>query len=172
MKPKISSQENIIAVAKEHLRHPEAKPLNIRELAQGCGLSVGAIYGYFGSKDALMLSIVSNVWQEIFSNMQYEGASFTDYVQELMHVLDESKQKYPKFIATHMQLLHPDSKADMSRFLKRLKARLAEAMERDARAADSPRKHAILEAAMSAILASFIDDIDKKNLSIIIEHLY
>lgn len=172
MKPKISSQESIIAVAKEYLRNPEAKPLNIRELAQSCGLSVGAIYGYFGSKDVLMLSIVSNVWQEIFSHMHYEGTNFTEYVQELMGMLEDSKRCYPKFISTHMQLLQPDNKVDMSRFLQRLKARLADAMERDERAVKSPRRQAILEAAMSAILASFINDIDKKNLSIIIEHLY
>ena len=67
----------IIENAKEQLLHEAKRQIcengyaktTIRSVASACGLGVGTVYNYFGSKDMLIASLMLEDWQRCLSEM-------------------------------------------------------------------------------------------------------
>ena len=48
--PVVTSKEEILAASRELIRSQGWQAVNIRSVAAACGVSVGSIYNYYGSK--------------------------------------------------------------------------------------------------------------------------
>ncbi|MEG1561172.1 MAG: TetR/AcrR family transcriptional regulator [Raoultibacter sp.] len=65
--------------------------LSIRSVASACGVSVGSIYNYYPTKDALLVDVIARFWGTAFRNdlcRPVPGENFVDYVArafEAMH---------------------------------------------------------------------------------------
>lgn len=55
-------QERILACARVLLLEQGMDGLNIRAVASACGVAVGTVYNYYGSKDQLIASIMLQDW--------------------------------------------------------------------------------------------------------------
>lgn len=55
-------QERILACARVLLLEQGIDGLNIRAVASACGVAVGTVYNYYGSKDQLIASIMLQNW--------------------------------------------------------------------------------------------------------------
>jgi AcrR family transcriptional regulator len=56
--PRANQREHILDVALELMSEHGSTAMSMRQLAQGCGVQVAAIYHYFPSKDELLRSVV------------------------------------------------------------------------------------------------------------------
>ena len=62
----VTSREDILQHSRQLIQRQGWGAVSIRTVAQACGVSVGSIYNYFGSKAELVGAVVESVWQEIF----------------------------------------------------------------------------------------------------------
>ena len=63
----VTSKDEILRRSRELIRERGLPAISIRSVAAACGVSVGSVYNYFGSKAALVRAAVESVWREIFS---------------------------------------------------------------------------------------------------------
>lgn len=68
MNQKVTSREEILSVSRELVKKEGSQAISIRSVAGACGVSVGSIYNYFGSKTKLLAATVESIWTEIFHN--------------------------------------------------------------------------------------------------------
>ena len=64
-------QERILACARVLLLEQGIDGLNIRAVASACGVAVGMVYNYYGSKDQLIASIMLQDWLQNMLDMVY-----------------------------------------------------------------------------------------------------
>ena len=76
----VTSKDEILRASRELIRQQGWSAVSIRSVAAACGVSVGSIYNYFGSKSDLIGATVESVWCEIFHRPE-DDAVFHD-VQE------------------------------------------------------------------------------------------
>ena len=62
----------IPAEAKKLLLEQGIRDLNLRELAQRCGIAVGTIYNYYSSKDILIAEVIMEDWNDAAEKAQKE----------------------------------------------------------------------------------------------------
>ncbi|MGN0982866.1 MAG: TetR/AcrR family transcriptional regulator [Candidatus Limivicinus sp.] len=79
------------------------KALNMRLVADECHIALGTLYNYYADKDALVLSTVESIWQEIFHAGQpnEKNVPFPDYVAELYARVRKGTEAYPGFLTGH-----------------------------------------------------------------------
>lgn len=103
MKPTATSKEEILSVCRDLLHQQGGTVLNVREVSAACGISVGTVYNYFGSKADLVSAAVESVWYDIF-RCSDGGASFQttrDCVEWLFTRLSYGNTQYPGFFTLH-----------------------------------------------------------------------
>ena len=61
-----TSKEEILKTSRVLIQQNGWEAVNIRAVAAACGVSVGCIYNYFGSKTELVSAAVENIWSDIF----------------------------------------------------------------------------------------------------------
>ena len=77
--------------------------VNIRAVAAACGVSVGCIYNYFGSKTELVSAAVESIWSDIFHHPENE-AVFQDTlscIRWMYRQMEYGCQQYPGFFTHH-----------------------------------------------------------------------
>lgn len=70
--PKIimNLQSTLLAKAKALLLEKGYRALNMRDVANGCGIAVGTLYNYYDSKEALVSSVLLADWNEDLANTE------------------------------------------------------------------------------------------------------
>lgn len=58
----VTTRETLLAAAKDIACHEGMARLNVRRLAQVCGISTGAVYNYFPSKADLLFALTVDFW--------------------------------------------------------------------------------------------------------------
>ncbi len=99
----VTSKENILKASRKLIREQGWPAINIRCVAASCGISVGTVYNYFDSKEALMKSAVESIWYEIFHRQKDEGA-FLDIQSCITWIYDRIEygcKQYPDFFNIH-----------------------------------------------------------------------
>ena len=66
MNPMATSKADILKTSRELIQQNGWAAVNIRAVAAACGVSVGCIYNYFGSKTELVSAAVESIWNDIF----------------------------------------------------------------------------------------------------------
>ena len=69
----VTSKDEILKTNRELIQKQGWSAVSIRSVAAACGVSVGSIYNYFKSKEALMSATVESVWCEIFHEPEEEA---------------------------------------------------------------------------------------------------
>lgn len=121
MKPTATSKEEILSVCRELIHRQGGTALNVREVAGACGISVGTVYNYFGSKADLVGAAVESVWYDIFRCTD-DGSVFAttrDCVRWLFQRLAYGNAQYPGFFTLHSaSFVHQDRPEGKERMQK------------------------------------------------------
>lgn len=99
----VTSKEEILKTSRELIRQQGWSAINIRSVAEACGISVGSIYNYFASKTALVGATVESVWREIF-RLPEGNPVFPDTQACITWIYRQMKyggEQYPGFFTLH-----------------------------------------------------------------------
>lgn len=113
----VTSKEEILKVSRELIRQEGWSAINIRSVAAACGVSVGSIYNYFGSKAELVGAAVESVWCEIFHRPE-DAEVFRDTqacIAWMYGRMCYGCQQYPGFFTLHSLNFMREDKADGKR---------------------------------------------------------
>ena len=98
-----TSKEDILKASRTLIQQNGWAAVNIRAVAAACGVSVGCIYNYFGSKTDLLSATVESIWNDIFHRPEDE-AVFRDTlacVRWMYRQLEYGCAQYPGFFTHH-----------------------------------------------------------------------
>ena len=98
-----TSKEEILKTSRVLIQQNGWEAVNIRAVAAACGVSVGCIYNYFGSKTELVSAAVESIWSDIFHHPEDEVV-FQDTlscVRWMYQQLEDGCQRYPGFFTHH-----------------------------------------------------------------------
>lgn len=139
MNPMATSKENILQISRKLIQQNGWAGVNIRSVAAACGVSVGCIYNYFGSKTDLLSATVESIWNDIFHHPENE-AVFQDTlscVRWMYKQLEYGCQRYPGFFTHHamgfVQQDTADGKQQMQRAWQHILDALCTVLRNDAR---------------------------------------
>ena len=110
----VTSREEILTCSRTLIQQEGWPAVNIRSVAAACGVSVGSIYNYFGSKAELVGATVESVWCEIF-HLPQDAAAFQDTqvcVEWIYRRLEYGCRQYPGFFSFHSLGFMGEEKAD------------------------------------------------------------
>lgn len=113
----VTSKDEILKTNRELIQKQGWSAVSIRSVAAACGVSVGSIYNYFKSKEALMSATVESVWCEIFHRPE-DGAVFQDTqacVAWLYERMEYGCKQYPGFFTLHSLGFMGEDKSDGKR---------------------------------------------------------
>lgn len=135
----VTSKEEILKTSRELIQRQGWTAVNIRSVAAACGVSVGSIYNYFGSKTALVGAVVESVWCEIFHRPE-DGAVFQDTlacVTWMYERMEYGCKHYPGFFTLHSLGFMGEDKSDgrqkMQQTWQHILNGLCAVLKRDAR---------------------------------------
>ena len=103
MNPMATSKADILKISRELIQQNGWAAVNIRAVAAACGVSVGCIYNYFGSKTELVSAAVESIWNDIFRHPEDE-AVFQDTlscIRWMYRQMEYGCQQYPGFFTHH-----------------------------------------------------------------------
>ena len=103
MNPMATSKADILKTSRELIQQNGWAAVNIRAVAAACGVSVGCIYNYFGSKTELVRAAVESIWNDIFHHPEDE-AVFQDTlscIRWMYRQMEYGSQQYPGFFTHH-----------------------------------------------------------------------
>lgn len=110
----------------------------MRAVADACRVSLGSLYNYFPSKDALVLAAIQSVWEDIFHPGHRCAAAlpFPEYVGWLFERVRQSATAYPNFFTAHSVGVAGGGKAlakeTTEHYFSHIKRGMAEALQADA----------------------------------------
>ncbi len=103
MRASVTSKEEILKVSRELIQRQGWSAVNIRSVAAACGVSVGAVYNYFQSKEELVSGAIESIWFDIFctagQNMQFHDV--LSCIQWIYQRMEYGNRTYPGFITLH-----------------------------------------------------------------------
>lgn len=100
----VTTKEEILRTSRAIVAENGISGLNMRKVAEACGVALGSLYNYFSSKDELMTATVESVWKDIFFEFQLErlqAVPFPEYVKKLYQSAKVGSVLYPRFFAEH-----------------------------------------------------------------------
>lgn len=109
-----TSKEEILQTCRELIRQQQGATLNVRQVAAACGVSVGTVYNYFGSKAELVGAAVESVWNDIF-RCEEQSVSFSDIlscVRWMFARMEYGSSQYPGFFALHSMSFAQQGRSD------------------------------------------------------------
>ena len=99
MNPMATSKADILKTSRELIQQNGWAAVNIRAVAAACGVSVGCIYNYFGSKTELVSAAVESIWNDIFHHPE-DKTVFQDTlscIRWMYRQMEYGCQQYPGF---------------------------------------------------------------------------
>ena len=139
MNPMATSKADILKTSRELIQQNGWAAVNIRAVAAACGVSVGCIYNYFGSKTELVSAAVESIWNDIFHHPEDE-AVFQDTlscIRWMYRQMEAGSREYPCFVALHSLGLAEQGKKEnirrMNETQKHIQASLVQVLKNDSR---------------------------------------
>ncbi len=98
-----TTKEDLLSISMQLAAEGGFGAINIRELAQRAGISVGCVYHYFPSKGDLVAATVEKVWEGIFHKTQKREApsSFIKCVEWIFESIQSGSKSYPSLLTEH-----------------------------------------------------------------------
>ena len=94
-----TSKKEILKTSRVLIQQNGWEAVNIRAVAAACGVSVGCIYNYFGSKTELVSAAVESIWSDIFRHPD-DPAVFEDTlscIRWMYRQMEYGSEQYPGF---------------------------------------------------------------------------
>ena len=115
----VTSKEAILNVSRELIKEQGWTAINIRTVATACGVSVGSIYNYFGSKSDLIAATVESVWCDIFHFPESKSAfdSFLSCIEWVFDSMKKGGEIYPGFFTLHSMSFLGEGKSNGKRLM-------------------------------------------------------
>jgi AcrR family transcriptional regulator len=79
-------EKEIINQARSMLSQIGYDALNMRDLAQKCGISVGTLYNHFPAKKDIILSIIGEAWDQTFAEIDRQTAGPDEPLEQMMKI--------------------------------------------------------------------------------------
>ena len=137
--PMATSKADILKISRDLIQQNGWAAVNIRAVAAACGVSVGCIYNYFGSKTELVSAAVESIWNDIFHRPEDE-AVFQDTlscIRWMYRQMEYGCQQYPGFFTHHalgfVQQDADDGKQQMRQTWQHILDALCNVLRHDAR---------------------------------------
>ena len=134
-----TSKEEILKTSRVLIQQNGWEAVNIRAVAAACGVSVGCIYNYFGSKTELVSAAVESIWNDIFRHPD-DPAVFEDTlscIRWMYRQMEYGSRQYPGFFTHHalgfVQQDTADGKQQMHRAWQHILDALCTVLRNDAR---------------------------------------
>ena len=86
----LEAKEEILKTSRVLIQQNGWEAVNIRAVAAACGVSVGCIYNYFGSKTELVSAAVESIWSDIFRHIRW-----------MYRQMEYGSAQYPGFFTHH-----------------------------------------------------------------------
>lgn len=133
----VTSREAILKNCRKLVSEEGLNALNMRAVANACGVALGSIYYYFPSKSDLMIATIESVWEDIFrwnDESAYE-LSFPDYIDRCFEHILLGIERYPNFFTIHSISFSSKGQnkayATMERYLSQIKENMLRALKSD-----------------------------------------
>lgn len=133
----VTSKEAILKVSRQIISEQGWTAVSIRNVAGKCGVSVGSIYNYFGSKADLISQTVESIWRDIFHLYEHAG-EFDDFIKCVRWIFESAEkggEKYPGFFSLHSMSFLGGEKSHgkklMERSRKHMRNGLMSALNKD-----------------------------------------
>ena len=133
----ITSKEAIMQVCRRIVAEKGMNVLNMRLVADECGIALDTLYNYFAGKDAPVLAAVESIWRDIFhaGTPQETAPSFPGYVAVLYGRIQKGAEAYPGFLTGHSISIaaskRGEAKSVMEHTFAHMKAGMLEALRKD-----------------------------------------
>lgn len=103
MKHNYSSQEEILATAKEIIARDGLEHLSMRKLSSECYLALGTLYHYYASKEELLLAVMEDFWKSRFVSWFASDLAIS-FRETFAAFCDLSAEAYRDFVKTFHDL--------------------------------------------------------------------
>ncbi|WP_312373110.1 TetR/AcrR family transcriptional regulator [Lachnoclostridium sp.] len=133
----VTSKEMILFESRKIVMERGISAINMRTVANACGVAVGSIYNYFPSKTELITATVEDVWKDIFhmSGDTFEFLNFKDCLLWLFESINKGCKKYPGFFNLHSMSFASEDKVKgrqmMEHYFGHIKQSLLYVLEHD-----------------------------------------
>ena len=132
-----TSKEKLLEASSKAAMENGLKSINIRSLAQSCGVSVGSVYNYFPSKADLIAETVGAIWEQIFDMTKQceRPKGFLNNVAWLFDCLKKGSSEYSNFFTLHSESFTANEKETgrtvMNRYMEHIKHGLLQEFSED-----------------------------------------
>lgn len=133
----ITSKEAIMQVCRRIVAEKSMNALNMRLVADECGIALGTLYNYFAGKYAPVLAAVESIWRDIFhaGTPQETAPFFPGYVAVLYGRVPKGAEAYPGFLTGHSISIaaskRGEAKSVMEHTFAHMKAGMLEVLRKD-----------------------------------------
>lgn len=106
-------KEVILSQAKKIAVSDGISKINIRTVAKNSGIAIGTVYNYFPSKGDLLISVVTEFWDEAFADLEgitSTSSNFFDNLEKIYRVLDNYLHHFKENWLNQLVLLKADEK--------------------------------------------------------------
>lgn len=106
-------KEVILSQAKKIAVSDGISKINIRTVAKNSGIAIGTVYNYFPSKGDLLISVVTEFWDEAFADLEgitSTSSNFFDNLENIYRVLDNYLHHFKENWLNQLVLLKADEK--------------------------------------------------------------
>ncbi len=106
-------KEVILSQAKKIAVSDGISKINIRTVAKNSGIAIGTVYNYFPSKGDLLISVVTEFWDEAFTDLEgitSTSSNFFDNLEKIYRVLDDYLHHFKENWLNQLALLKADEK--------------------------------------------------------------
>ena len=156
----ITSKEAIMQVCRRIVAEKGMNALNMRLVADECGIALGTLYNYFADKDALVLAAVESIWRDIFhAGPPHETApSFPGYVAALYGRIQKGAEAYPGFLTGHSISIAASKRGEAKSVMEHTFAHMKAGMLEVLRADQSVRENTFTASFSQEKFADFVLD--------------
>lgn len=139
MNKTVTSKEDILSVSRKIVADQGIQAINMRNVAEQCGVAVGSVYNYFPSKNDLMIATIDSIWREIIQGISdcNPSSGFSENVENLFYGVKSGGEKYPLFFNIHSISVAKSGKdkgrQTMNQYFESLKSDLLSSLQADSR---------------------------------------
>lgn len=162
-------KEVILSQAKKIAVSDGISKINIRTVAKNSGIAIGTVYNYFPSKGDLLISVVTEFWDEAFTDLEgitSTSSNFFDNLEKIYRVLDDYLHHFKENWLNQLALLKADEKV-MARkkeeeYFQKVHDKLILLIDRDPDLQDYPWSEVISKEKMAEFIFDYMLIILKK----------
>jgi len=100
-------QVRILNAATEEFANKGFPGANINTIAKNAGISIGAMYNYFGSKDDLFLTIIDRahaILEDVIGDVERSECDLFESIEKLLRAAQTYSRRYPAYTQIYLDM--------------------------------------------------------------------